>query len=370
MPAGDTTYTLQYFAPYGGLPIEPPLVDSRCSGGGTCPYTFDVLNENDWDMSVSGVLPFTDLNGHNRLVTFDKGGWGYVLAPGCLRGDTGGSCNPVSDGFASGDPGNFFPFYGPGAYCPSGSGPQGTDCDRITSILFYGGFLYSWPNDERLTALQLSDSAVSPSGLTITSTGTTVTISAGGDFSTLVVAGDLITDTNSSRLDYGEQRLVTEVNYTGTTLTTVTISSAFSPDITTSGGDSFSYSGLFLTPIRDQHPDDVGYPGGSLAASSNAGGSGTGIIWAVTQAPGSNQTNRPAGTLRAYDAVSVGESDIPQPWHSSEIFCAASYALPTVVHGQVFVPTYAINLTGTAATACPSSGTTSPYPAGILVYQP
>jgi len=360
----------QYFTPNGGPPVAPPLADSQCSGGGTCAYTFDVLNENDWDMSVSGILPFTDLSGNNRLVTFDKGGWGYVLAPGCLRGTTGGSCNPVSDGFTPGDPGNIFPFYGPGAYCPSGSGPQTTDCDRITSILFYGGFLYSWPSSERLTALQLSDTTVSPSGVAITSSGTTVTISSGGDFSTLVVAGDLITDTNSSSPDYGEQRRVTEVNYTGSALTTVTIGSAFSPDITTSGGDSFSYSGLFVTPIRDLHPTEVGYPGGSLVASSNAGASGTGIIWGLTQAVGSNQVTRSAGTLHAYSAVSAGDSDISQPWHSSEIFCAASYALPTVVHGQVFVPTYAINLTGSASTACPSSGTSTVYPSGILVYKP
>lgn len=161
--------------------------------------------------------------------------------------NAGGTCNPVTDGFSSGDPGNIFPFYGSAVYCPTGPGPQGTDCDRITDVMAYDGFLYLWPTNEGLTALQMSNAPVSPAALTITSAGNTATISSGGDFSTLVVAGDVITDTNAAGPNYGQQHVVTEV--TGAPpVTTVTLDSAFQPDITTAGAAAIRWGTQTSTP--------------------------------------------------------------------------------------------------------------------------
>jgi hypothetical protein len=84
------------------------------------------------------------------------------------------------------------------------------------------------------------------------------------------------------------------------------------------------------------------------------------VIWALV----SNETDgsytsaqavRTPGTLYAYD------SNITLKWYSMNTFCASSMALPTVVHGKVFVPTY-------AAAGCPR-GSGSAVTSGIVVYQ-
>jgi hypothetical protein len=118
---------------------------------------------------------------------------------------------------------------------------------RITDVMAYDGFLYLWPTNEGLTALQMSNAPVSPAALTITSAGNTATISSGGDFSTLVVAGDVITDTNAAGPNYGQQHVVTEV--TGAPpVTTVTLDSAFQPDITTAGAAAIRWGTQTSTP--------------------------------------------------------------------------------------------------------------------------
>jgi hypothetical protein len=42
----------QYFTPYGGRPVQAPTVGA--------PYTFEGLNQNDFDMAVCGILLFND----------------------------------------------------------------------------------------------------------------------------------------------------------------------------------------------------------------------------------------------------------------------------------------------------------------------
>jgi len=125
-----------------------------------------------------------------------------------------------------------------------------------------------------------------------------------------------------------------------------------------SSATSFTYNGYFINPIFDRNPPSgaVGYPGGMLVGTSNGGTSTSAVIWALLAAEdygNSNEAYRTVGTLYAYD------TGLNLKWYSSATFCASSLALPTVVHGQVFVPTY-------AATSCPTSG--SPVTSGLLVY--
>jgi len=86
-----------------------------------------------------------------------------------------------------------------------------------------------------------------------------------------------------------------------------------------------------------------GYPGGSLAISSDE--STNGILWAVTTHPGTSSSTPFLGTLWAYNASSpfnclwnsstgTACTQIDDTWH------AAVFAEPTVVNGRVYVPTW------------------------------
>jgi hypothetical protein len=397
------TSPFQSFTPYGGLAIEPNSAWGACgcnSGGGSCGTTcssFEVENANDWDMAVSGILLFDGSDGKRWAVSVDKGGYGYLLPQGNLCGGTPNpdltQCNPQS--YTSGDPGNQFAFQAPLIPCGSGSGPQGTDCDRVTGLAsFYDGasqLLYFWPNtgnsseaQERLTALQFNPggAAITPPGSpTITTSGINVT-GTGTYFTQWLIPGDSITAG-------GQTQVVTTI--TGDTSITAT---AFSPALSSSTALT-SYGGYFVNPAPDYAPDSstTGYPGGAVAVTSNSGSDG--VVWAIIPAHvdaglGSgniaSEYQRTQGYLWVYQATPVasnGSDDYPgllKLWDSKNstcdilgtgnpcaTFCASPYAVPTVVQSMVFVSTYAINTD--ASGLCPTDDATQPsYNSGILVY--
>jgi hypothetical protein len=391
---GNTTDSspFQSFTPYGGVAIQPPLAVTTCSSGGPCAYTFEALNENDWDMAVSGVLLYNDANSKPWLVSIDKAGFGYLLEQGSLCGaaknGTLSQCDVsgLVQSFATTDPGNKFPFQASHDTCiGSGGGPQNTDCDRIASMAFYNNgtnsYLYYWPtnfatgNDERLVALQLSNnSAISPTiapTITTDSTGTIVH-GSGTTFTSWVIPGDQLT-ANSQTVT------VTAV----TSDTQLTVSPAFTPIST---GVSFTYNGYFVNPARDFTPPpyDTGYAGGSLVVTSSSPESSDGVVWAVIPANdsatglSSSTGVRTPGTLYAYRASPVSSPSwgLQRLWDSTDYctncqtFCVSSFALPTVANGLVFVPIYSINQTSDTTQLCPTDTTqdTAPWQTGILAY--
>ncbi|MGO4882717.1 MAG: hypothetical protein ACLP59_18145 [Bryobacteraceae bacterium] len=383
------TSPFQSFTPHDGKAIQEPLLGATtCSGGGNCSYIFEALNQNDWDMAVSGVLAFDDLAGRHRLVSIDKAGFGYLFEQGNL---CGGTKNPTLSqcpvqSFANPDPGNQFAFQASHDNCLlTPTGPQNTDCDRITSMAFANGYLYYWPtnfatgNDERLTALTLSgNSPITPAAsptITTDSTGTIIYGSSGATFNTWLIPGDQITAN-------GQTVTVMAI----TSATQATVSPAFSPPFTTTGA-SFTYNGYFVNPAVDFNPspNSTGYAGGSLVLTSNAGSNG--VVWSVisqnVSATGlSSDTNvRTPGTLYAHNATPASSPSwgLQRLWDSTDYcpycqnFCVSSFALPTVASGMVFVPTYSINAGGDTTQYCPTdttSGSQDPtaWQTGILAY--
>jgi hypothetical protein len=255
---------------------------------------------------VSGILLFQDAKGNNRVLTMDKAGYGYLMN----QGDLGG--------FAKGDPGNIFAFAAASKPCTG----KAAGCDRITSMAYYNDTLYYWPYHERLVGLKSYDSTAAIGGTgTITSSGTTVT-GTNTNFKGEIVPGCTISA--------GGQR----VKIVSGTATTLTVSPAFSPDVTNA---KFSYNGLLINPITATIPDpaETGYPGGSIVITSNGNAPGSGIVWGLGTAKGVVQNVRGPGTLYAYDAKTLVEL-----WSSPDPFTASSFALPTVVNGNVYIPTY------------------------------
>jgi hypothetical protein len=96
------------------------------------------------------------------------------------------------------------------------------------------------------------------------------------------------------------------------------------------------------TKTTDVFP--VGFPGGTLALSSN--GTSTPVLWAIFTArtataaytdPGTQIANW-AGFLIAYQ-LSAGGLE-PLWWSKNDSWAASIFAIPTVVNGRVYVPTY------------------------------
>lgn len=342
----------QYFTPYGGVTsVEPPL--GLEAGGNPVSYTYQGLNQNDFDMSVSGPLLFSDLDGNQRLVTVDKAGYGYLLRQGNLCGSTGTpQCYPGvptgQPGLATGDPGDVFPFQANSTACSDKESASG--CDRVTSLAFYpdgsANYLYFWPNGEKLTALQLSDnSAQTPTGSPtpkVTSSGTTVT-GTNTLFTQWVIPGDQITVNTSPT--------ATTLTVTGITSNT-SLTTYQSSSIGT--GTTFTYNGYFINPLYDTHPvsSNVQYPGGSVLVTSNSGSEG--LVWGLANL-GSSPPG--AGTVLAYDAGTLALE-----WCSNSsctstpaTFTAPQFALPTVVNGNVYIPTYGIAISGTLPAGCSAS---------------
>lgn len=225
---GFASSPTEYFTPNGNatgggqIPVTPP------EGGSA--YTYQGMNQNDFDMAVSGVMLYTDSGSNQWLLTFDKAGYGYLLRQANLCGDTTDEtpqCFPgVSTGypgFATGDPGNAFPLAGNKTQCGNLEGD--TSCDRITSLAFDPDSspqrLYLWPSNETLTSIESSNNqAIEPGGATIGSNGATI-CGSGTSFTTWLVPGDALIDEGSA--NSGQSRIVTGI----TSNTQITVSQAF-----------------------------------------------------------------------------------------------------------------------------------------------
>ena len=109
--------------------------------------------------------------------------------------------------------------------------------------------------------------------------------------------------------------------------------------------------------------------GGALSLSANGSAAGTGIVWA-TGAISLTSGVLPSGILRAYDASNVGTElwDTYQNQSRDDYGLFAKFAVPTIVNGKVYLPTFSnalvvygllSNLTGPTVTAeSPSAGAT------------
>jgi hypothetical protein len=426
----------------GGTPctpaLQPPQVDSGCpcttgACSGYSAYTFcstTALVESgaDWDQSTSGELLFEDpYDMVWKVVTSSKDGYGHVLN----AADLGGA--------QANDPGDLFTFAAANLLCPDmvpnyAGGPLGLGCDRLTSIAMYTyssanpacgdigtcTVLAIWPNDqidagaERLRVLQISpldgNGNWAPQQLTGTFTASDWVQNAGssgdgtGDgqyyltgvgtsFGTQVIAGDVIVC--GCTVAAGDCPVITKV-FSNTSPPYVITASGPPANCAVSGG--LEYAGYFINPRPDFTPQPylTGYPGGSLVVDSSGPTTADGVIWAVIpnnlnwDGNASFDSIRAQGTLYAYNAV-PNSSGLKMLWNSTpntttggdcgncQYFCANSFTLPTVAHGQVFLGTDAILPTGTtlggplpprSTVHCPTDNDANlpPFTSGILVY--
>jgi hypothetical protein len=377
--AGMPSAPSDTFTPFGGPGdcwetstcspvIQPPLALSSCAydkqADGTCNHTFELLNEQDWDMATSGIALFESPTNY-LAVTADKAGYGYLLVQDHMGG------------YQAGDLGNIFPFIAVDSPC----GAVAADCDRATSLAFFNNTLFLWPYHEVLKALQFNAGPTAVSGTTIytDSTGANVTgtgctgggscpCSGGSCFTHSVIPGDwLIADGCTPPAC----PIITSVGSD----TAVTVSPAFTP-IPETAPVSYSYNGYFINPTRDVSPipTHVGYPGGSLVVTSNGTTTGTAVVWGIYgntgTSGGSSESNEGIGFLRAYDVGNLNPGSLTSLWDSGTAgsnpasFSISRFGMPTVAHGTVFVPTYNI-LNSSQNSSCTS---TTPC-LGVLVYQ-
>lgn len=373
---GPESSPFQSFTPYSSSVLQPSF-SGACAGGTNCAYSYQNLNAVDYDMSTSGVLLFNDSAGNPRLVTLDKGGYGYVLTQGNLCGPGVSNCSLQSaspvQAFGSGDNGNIFPFApvydasaGGTVLCNSTDHPD--HCHRITSLAMFTAssgtkYFYLWPYLETLTSLVVSDGSTQQTGpSTISGSGTTVTLtscSSPNCFNNLLIAGDKIAPSGSST-----QTVVAVVDSTHVTVT---------PGFSTASPVSWTYSGFFINPAQDVNPPatKVGYAGGAISISANAGQYG--VLWSILGQQGSlltgDTTTRPQANLLAYNPIPIASGSnagkLGGLYVSSSGFCATPFAIPTIAKGRVYVPTYAIS----TSSPCPLTGSTS-SPSGVLVYAP
>ena len=350
----------QYFTPYGGLPLQPPTQGA--------PYTFEALNLMDLDMGICGILLFNDSNTTPptpRAVTCDKAGYGYLLKQGNLCGSPTSKCYPAYSaasggkaGGAMGDPGNTFPFGASATLCPAGVEPD--TCHRLTSLALDADGapkrLYFWPFQEPLTAFQLSDNTPQDGSGTL-STGTSLT-SVTLSVANQVVAGDYI-----SNIAGQPTQIVTAVNQGSTQLT---VSPGFTSAL--NGVTEWQYHGYFINPLTGSQPANgsaVKYPGGTVEVTSN-GGTG-GVVWGVAKVQVANPCPpNCSGTLYAFDATTLRKiwcTNSMAYCDNSAVFQPAPYNRPTIVNGNVYLPTY-----GSITKAGNPSCTTSTPCSGMIVY--
>ncbi len=345
-----STYPASNFTPSGGRAVEPPAVGVS--------YTYQGLNQNDFDMATSGILLFDDLSGNHRLVTVDKAGYGYLLKQGnlCGQGNSSGSgpengtCG-TSPGLTPTDYGDIFPFGASSVLCADQTDPD--MCDRVTSLAFYKDGsterLYFWPNDEVLAGFQLSNnSAVSGTGTVSAASGSTTVTGASTVFTQQIVVGDQITAG-------GQTAVVTAV----ASDTSLTVNQAFSPGLS---GASFTYNGYFINPIYDTHPmgDNVGFPGGSVLVTAN--GSSGAVVWGLAT------LDTGGATLFAYNsALSIAWCSNAMSYCSNSSyqtkFTQTKFSMPTVVNAYAYIPTGGIQQSSQNST-CTSTAPCS----GLLVY--
>jgi hypothetical protein len=154
----------------------------------------------------------------------------------------------------------------------------------------------------------------------------------------------------------------------------ITVASAFSSSCTSSP-QGFDYTGYFVTPAHDSTPavSSGGYPGAAVTVSANCTSlpCTNALIWAVLPDYHSlpDSLSRGLGKLYAYTAMPNPSDLLAEDWVSTDIWCASSFARPTIVNGSAFVPTYAVSTTGQTFTSCPTITTMGiPFPSGILRY--
>src|ERR1019366_1622424 len=328
--------------------------------------------------------------------------------------------------FAAGDPGNVFPFGAAQNACPNLASSviaDAQDCDRVTSFAFYNSSVYYWPYREDMVALKLSNSSASspingvgnittcgtPSGTpascplpaAVSTTNPNWGFASGGApyspyplvqgsyctsgacpynctggtcFSYQVAAGDQISFQDSN----GHTRTVTVTAVIDNA--NLAVSPGFSPDAP-STGTSFQYWGYLVNASQDQIPEEstLGYPGGSIDITANNGSNA--IVWAIASDWASGTTGsgrRTRGKVLAYNATPNTQSDpygggvLTRLWSSDmmtpsyPIFCASSFALPTVVNGTVFVLTYAVPTSNPTCPSFTANPGTTPFLSGML----
>ena len=357
------------FTPHGGpaQPFSAPILAvSSCPATleGTpvaCPYTFETMNEDDWDMSVSGILLFEDTNQNNWLLTVDKSGAGYLLNQDSLGG------------FTVNDPGNHFPFIAGTSPCWT-LGVRSDACDRVVGLASYTSYkasasgtryIYYWPYQGLLTGLKFSNDSLIAGVGTIATSGsgppyTTVNMTSSCTsasktapcFNTQLVSGDTLTAA-------GQAQTVTSTGYT-----TLTVTPGFTTPVNTS---AWTFRGLLVQPTYGNSPktgNGVQYAGGSVEVTANNGNNG--LVWGlvtIETAPANPPTQIcPSLTamLNAYDAVTLAQlwstyntnnpghcygpcfAITPPPPANSCQIPAATFGLPTIVNGDVYIPTYQI----------------------------
>jgi hypothetical protein len=333
-----------------------------CPAADGAAYTFG-LAQNDFDMAVSGIMLFDDLGANHRLLTIDKAGYGYLLTQGNLCGSSSGCYPATPTGGAGGvinDPGNAFSFAANLTRCPDQIGNvsgQDQSCDRVTSVAFYKDgsppLVYFWPSYEELAAFQLSNNAAqspAPAG-TVTVSATSVT-GSGTSFTSEVIVGDTL-------IAGGCTPGVTCPIITAVTDDThLTISSSL-----VASSAPWNYSGYFVNPIYDRHPlsSNVQYPGGTLTVTS-ASGNGA-LVWALANVGASPGV----GALYVYGANTLNllySSTASGGYPAPSAFTNATFALPTVANGYVYIPTAGITSVSGSNYTCSRSAPCS----GILVY--
>jgi hypothetical protein len=409
----DSTAPFQTFTPDTPAAGVGPALPTTCGCTGppttgcvACTNTLQALNANDWDQSVGGVALFKDLGGVQRAVTIDTAGYGYFLQQGLLCG-SGYTIDTPCIGFATGDPGSWT-FGAVKTLC---SGVANT-CDRAANMSVgdnrgsgasRGVTLNFWPYQERLTALRLSDNSTAQTGTGQLKPDTGVSAytmqlnsSCTIDVNCLteqIVPGDSLSlDATSCTCGTGGCPVVTSVKTVSSTdseLTlNMTVTSAFGSSC--SYPQSFTYKGYFVTPAHDSTPTvgSGGWPGAAIMMTTNCFNSpcSDGLIWAILPDTDSapDNTDRGVGTLLAYTALPNASDILTNDFtsSSSDVWCASSFARPTIVNASVFVPAYAVSCpsggTGCSRTQtftnCKHTGTGSigsgspPYPSGMLRY--
>ena len=347
----------EYFTPYGGpqVPLQQSFLGNE-PGGNPVGETVLGLNQNDLDLSVGGLLLFNDLSDTARLITIDKAGYGYMLTQGNLCGSPKG-CHPGAAKGAPGgrtnDPGNAFSFAANLVQCPDEIATlKGEDqsCHRVTSMAFYPDGsperLYVWPSYEGPAAFALSNntpSAVQPG--TISVNGTSVT-GSGTSFQSTLIPGDTFIACGCT--PGVSCPIVTAVGSN----TSLTLSSSLNAT------GAWQYSGYFTNPVYGQTPTSVQYAGGGLTVTSANGANG--VLWGQVKL-------KSGGALFAYDAETLNllwcSSSQACTTASSSTFTNATFAVPTIANGHLYIPTAGISQT-TSNAACTSSAPCS----GILVY--
>jgi len=334
------TSPAQTFTPRGGAAFSPPLTGTVCSGGAQCLYSFQSMNENDWDMGPITLFKDT-INSQNWLASVDKSGYGYLLPQG-------GFCSPAPcQAYASGDSPNW-PFGA--AFTPCWNISGGADnCDKITSLAFYNNELYFWPTNERLTAFAMSDNSTGQTGAATVYVFSAYPTNVYGCASppctpSCATGGTCFTD----EFIPGDAIIIGGQSATVTAVSNDCFLTVSSPGLSAVSNASFTYKGYLLNPARDSTPPgtSVDYPGGGVVVSSN--GSSNGIVWALATVSG-------AASLYAYNATPATSGNaryLQKLWNSTDSSFSltspsgATFGLATVVNGSVYIPTYSITGSG------------------------